>query len=522
MSATKTTSTSDIKNSHTLDVHAHGSYGPFKGSGSYKSTSTHEAMHEADSALFSLRIARRTAYVTMDIGNAVLSAELQQGLERCMCAYDKLDHCYDNSTVVKESIVSQPHGDELFKVVFQPTWPPAHTLNNTAQLHGCWEFHQLNACVNDVVNQHLYVVTAADTGGILTLNTVADDSKISSISTESQTIAASAGFGSIAGGDASSTSTSSDKETFAKAVRSSTIYVSGSAVTPQTADEAKAWEASLETDPALMGVHVLPVFDLITPERFPSFNVTTVLGVQSMAKAALDIVEKSNLGAGCTDTTSEHFDPTAILSTPCNDSYQSHLGGFVQTSSCADLNRAPGTCPPGYTLKVMGTTSVPEERSSEHCHRSWFHKHCSWSQWVEHCSVQLGVCVSPTMRGAPYALRFHGAFSATSKIPNPVTSTMACPANVDSTVLGGFLTVCHSPEDDSKKLNAVTIPFGGIFSCASTNPLANNTQGCPAGHKALNVGVQPGTSCEWFVCMRVCSTTFVSLARRCKHMFPLR
>ncbi|KAH9492028.1 Macrophage-expressed protein 1 protein [Bulinus truncatus] len=284
-----------------------------------------------------------------------------------------------------------------------------------------------------------------------------------------------------------------------------------------------------------------PIYFFITPQTLPELPITTVNSLEKIVRDSVEQYYSWNIIPGCTKLGSPNFSYAANFEDgSCSASltnltfggiYQtcSLSGSFLTQNPCEGLdivNPKTGShsCPPSYTPILMqsaskiGSYEVESECRScfiilDCCHKNYYHAIASYNTYW--CAA-----TGPVEPNSGYL--FGGLYKPT--MDNPVTGTAACPHTFYPIHFLSDMIICLS--DDFEQSTALSVPFGGFFSCKAGNPLATRasypsstdakkslrsylenqndasvayTMGCPEGYSQHLVTVDVGCSINYCV-----------------------
>lgn len=247
------------------------------------------------------------------------------------------------------------------------------------------------------------------------------------------------------------------------------------------------WAAGLSGDLVAVDRSGYPIYDLISTQTLPDLPPSLLYPLVQTVKSALEEYYKFNIYRGCTDLDSPNFSFIANYDDgTCSSPETNYTFGGVyqdctqtgqlQQNLCTKLiqkNPLTGgqSCPSGYesVLLNQGTRSAQESRRS--CH------HCGFLGWRRCCDnynvygsavYKSYWCVAKGHVDQQSGFQFGGIY--TNTIANPLTQSRGCPLYFYPLNLGLEMKVCVS--DDYELGFRYSVPFAGLFSCRTGNPLA--------------------------------------------------
>ncbi|KAE9551066.1 hypothetical protein FO519_005733 [Halicephalobus sp. NKZ332] len=371
-----------------------------------------------------------------------------------------------------------------------------------------------------------HVVFKADVGAIIEQETYISSRTISDNTTSMDSLRASASAGFLGIGhvsiDTAHTVTDSDKKVLSDNTHHSRIRTRGGPSVNRLSDDKGIFQIDEVVGFSNEG---MPLDTLITPANLPMWDTGRVYTLQQLVYNAIDEYYERNTIRGCTNMTAPNFNYQANFDDgscqPSNTNYT--FDGVYQT--CTPINEASGSyeitttpawrcgnlsqvnqmtggysCQDGYdALPILSITHQfpdrTEQRSYEKCHHKWFKKVCDTVYYnvvmkdrvqlqTFWCRAKSGVEI-PQNTGA----LFGGIYSASTV--NVFTGSTSCPGTYMGYHLFADVTICisYAYQDDTK----YAIPFGGLFSCQSTQ------KRCDAGYTQHLVEVFDG--CAVYYCV---------------------
>uniref|UniRef100_A0A8C3RVS2 Macrophage-expressed gene 1 protein n=1 Tax=Chelydra serpentina TaxID=8475 RepID=A0A8C3RVS2_CHESE len=277
----------------------------------------------------------------------------------------------------------------------------------------------------------------------------------------------------------------------------------------------KAWQEGTTNQLVAIDRSGLPLHFFITPSSLPELPSPTVKKLSRKVELAARRYYTFNTYPGCTDTTSPNFNfhanaddgscKAAETNFTFGGAYQEciPLEGPDAPVLCKGLehtNPLTGafSCPVGYTPVRLSTQEREEGYSHLECYHScvlglFCKRVCKDVFWLSKVQFSAFWCMARSQVPEHSGYLFGGLFS--SRSTNPMTNAQSCPSGFFQLRLFDQLQLCVSR--DYEMGHRYSVPFGGLFSCETGNPLAGSHQGtvddpylkrCPAGfsqHLAL-------------------------------------
>ncbi|XP_061178925.1 macrophage-expressed gene 1 protein-like [Saccostrea echinata] len=246
------------------------------------------------------------------------------------------------------------------------------------------------------------------------------------------------------------------------------------------------WAAEIGLDLVSVDRSGFPIYDLISTQTLPELPPSILYPLVQTVKGAVEEYYKFNVYRGCTNIDSPNFSFIANVDDGTCESPETNytFGGVYQTCSqsgqlrqnlCTGLtqkNPLTGgySCQSGYEsiLLTEGKRSGSESRRS--CHSCGF---LGWSTCCDNYMVygqakyQAYWCVAQGHVDKQSGFQFGGIY--TTSIDNPLTQSHGCPLYFYPLKLGLDMKVCVS--DDYELGFRYSVPFAGLFSCMTGNPL---------------------------------------------------
>ena len=226
-----------------------------------------------------------------------------------------------------------------------------------------------------------------------------------------------------------------------------------------------------------------PLYYVVSSVSLSDLPISTVYKVYDYIKEAVEAYYKHNTYRGCTERDSPNFSFMANENDgtckPPNTNYT--FGGVYQTCTgsgftnlCIGMqqkNPLTGgfSCPEEYEAVLIQDGTKHASTSRHECHRCGLFFHCCHDKTYDaNAKYSAYWCAAKGHVDQNHGFLFGGLYTKTTF--NPVTGDMACPAKFYGLRLLVDLVVCVS--DDYELGLQYALPFAGIFSCKSGNPLS--------------------------------------------------
>ncbi|KAA0713940.1 Macrophage-expressed gene 1 protein [Triplophysa tibetana] len=287
---------------------------------------------------------------------------------------------------------------------------------------------------------------------------------------------------------------------------------------------AKKWQESTLNNLVAIDRSGLPLHHFLNPMRFSDFPEPTISELASyVQKAAVSYYEVNTI-PGCINPDSKNFNLEANVDDGSCEGPVTNLsfGGVYQTCKPLTVNgslicndkdvKNPSTgdfsCPQLYTATLL-RSETQESRyvrneCSKKCHSCGFlwlstccEQMCGDTYYVHRANIHTYWC-STTQKTPKYSGYLFGGFYGPS-LQNPFTKSKSCPANFfTQRFLSNDMMVCLS--NDYETGTRFSVPFGGLFSCQSSNPLAEGQSRCPPQFSQHLAAVSDG--CQILYCVQ--------------------
>ena len=247
------------------------------------------------------------------------------------------------------------------------------------------------------------------------------------------------------------------------------------------------WITSLDNELVALDRAGDPLYFVVSSATLPDLPQSTIYKVYDNIKAAVEHYYKHNTYRGCTDRNAPNFSFMANKDDgsckPPKTNYT--FGGVFQTCSesdnrdlftdqCAGMrqqNPLTGdySCPDEYEAVLLQDGSKSSSITRKECHRCWVVLECcDYKTYHAHASYSAYWCSAKGHIDENNGFLFGGLFSSVSS--NPLTGSMGCPPRFYALRLLKHLLICVS--GDYELGFRTSLPFAGMFSCKSGNPLA--------------------------------------------------
>ncbi|XP_028270551.1 macrophage expressed 1, tandem duplicate 1 [Parambassis ranga] len=282
------------------------------------------------------------------------------------------------------------------------------------------------------------------------------------------------------------------------------------------------WQESTRNNLVAIDRSGFPLYSFINPNTFPDLPEPTVRKVALTLSQAIERYYMINTRPGCIDIDSKNFNFQANVDDNSCEGPATNLsfGGVYQECTklssdadplCAALaQKNPDTgdfsCRPPYTKTLLRSEVRQQGYNSYDCHEEsydcWllFTCHRRVCQDTYHVrSARIDTYWCSVQKAAPEnsGYLFGGIYSPS--LLNPLTKAKSCPANfIPVKFLSDGQVICMS--NDYETGTRYAVPFGGLFSCQSSNPLARDQRRCPPKFSQHLATISDG--CEILYCVQ--------------------
>lgn len=378
-----------------------------------------------------------------------------------------------------------------------------------------------------VLDYGTHVITSVDAGASLVQEDYLRSSYVSNSESESSSIKAQAGlnFFDKLKFDISSENTrqSSSLQSYQSNITYSLTQSHGGAAFYPGITLQK-WQESTRNNLVAIDRSGFPLHYFINTNTFPDLPQPTVGKLALTVSKAINRYYKVNTRPGCVDVNSNNFNYQANLDDNSCEGPATNLsfGGVYQECTALSPDAGPlcdalaqknpdtgdFSCRPPYT-KTQLRSEVRQEGFNKRdcydqtyscgflwlktCHRS----HCQDTYHVRSARIDTYWCSVNGMAPENSGYLFGGLYSPS--LLNPITKAKSCPPNfIPVKFLSDGQVICLSKDYEAG--TRFSVPFGGLFSCQSSNPLARNERRCPPKFSQHLASVSDG--CEILYCVQ--------------------
>ncbi|KAM7017535.1 macrophage expressed 1, tandem duplicate 1 [Tautogolabrus adspersus] len=378
-----------------------------------------------------------------------------------------------------------------------------------------------------VLDYGTHVITSVDAGATLVEEDYLRSSYVSDSSSDSSTIKAQAGFNFFdkLKFDISSQNTqqSSSLQTYQSNIQYSLTQSHGG--TPfYPGITLQKWQESTRNNLVAIDRSGFPLHYFINTNTIHDLPPPTIGKVAFTVSQAIDRYYKVNTRPGCVDINSKNFNFQANIDDLSCDGPATNLsfGGVYQ--ECVPLSSDAGplcdalaqknletgeySCRSPYIstllrseVRQQGYTSYDchDERyrcgflGLSHCHRQV----CQDNYHVRTARIETYWCSVNGTAPDNSGYLFGGIYSPS--LLNPLTNAKSCPQTfIPVKFLSDGQIICMSKDYETG--TRFSVPFGGLFSCQSSNPLSRSQHRCPPKFSQHLASVSDG--CEILYCVQ--------------------
>uniref|UniRef100_A0A3P9HKG0 Macrophage-expressed gene 1 protein n=1 Tax=Oryzias latipes TaxID=8090 RepID=A0A3P9HKG0_ORYLA len=378
-----------------------------------------------------------------------------------------------------------------------------------------------------VVDFGTHVITSVDAGASLSQEDYLRSSYVSNSVSDSSSIKASAGlnFFDKLKFDISSdyTQKSSTLQNYQSNITYSIIQSHGGAPFYPGISLQK-WQESTKNNLVAIDRSGVPLHYLINSNTMQDLPQPTLNKVALTVSQAIERYYRINTRPGCVDVTAKNYNFQANVDDKSCKGPATNLsfGGVYQ--ACTELSSDAGplceelaqknpntgdfSCRSPYTPTLLRSEVRQKGYTTYDCYDISYscgflglftchRKQCQDNYHVRSARILTYWCSVNGKAPENSGYLFGGIYSPSS--PNPITNAKSCPANyISLRFLSDGQRICVS--QDYELATRFSVPFGGLFSCESVNPLANNQRRCPPGYSQHLGTVSDG--CEILYCVQ--------------------
>ncbi|XP_071339283.1 macrophage expressed 1, tandem duplicate 1 [Trachinotus anak] len=379
-----------------------------------------------------------------------------------------------------------------------------------------------------VLDYGTHVITSVDAGASLVQEDYLRSTYVSDSVSQSSSVTALAGFNFFdkLKFDISSKNTeqSSSLQTYQSNIQYSLIQSHGGGTPFYPGITLQKWQESTKNNLVAIDRSGFPLHYFINTNTIPDLPQPTVGKVALRVSQAIERYYKVNTRPGCVDISSKNFNFQANVDDNSCEGPATNLsfGGVYQ--ECIQLSQDAGplcdslaqknpdtggfSCRSPYSPTLLRSEVRQQGYRARHCYDEsydcgflWldtcYKSHCQDIYYVRSARINTYWCSVNGQAPDNTGYLFGGLYSPS--LLNPLTKTKSCPQNFISVkFLSDGQVICVSNDYETGARYAV--PFGGLFSCQSNNPLAGGQRRCPPKFSQHLATVSDG--CEILYCVQ--------------------
>uniref|UniRef100_A0A3Q3RGH1 Macrophage-expressed gene 1 protein n=1 Tax=Mastacembelus armatus TaxID=205130 RepID=A0A3Q3RGH1_9TELE len=379
-----------------------------------------------------------------------------------------------------------------------------------------------------VLDYGTHVITSVDAGATLMQEDYLRSSYVSNNVADSSSITAQAGlnFFDKLKFDISSKNTeqSSSLQTYQSNIQYSLIQSHGGSTPFYPGITLQKWQESVRNNLVAIDRSGFPLQYFINTKTLPDLPQPTVSKVALRVSQAIQRYYKVNTRPGCVDINSKNFNFQANIDDNSCEGPATNLsfGGVYQECSQLSVDAGPlcdalaqknpetgdFSCRSPY-LPTLLRSEVRQQgysvnqcvKHSYSCGFLWlstcYESECQDNYYVRSARINTYWCTVNGKAPDNSGYLFGGIYSPS--LLNPLTKAKSCPPNfIPLKFLSDGQMICVSKDYETGTRYAV--PFGGLFSCQSNNPLAGGRHHCPPSFSQHLATVSDG--CEILYCVQ--------------------
>lgn len=285
------------------------------------------------------------------------------------------------------------------------------------------------------------------------------------------------------------------------------------------------WQENIRNNLVAIDRSGFPLHYFINPSTFPDLPQPTVGKVATSVSQAIERYYKVNMRPGCVDINSKNFNFQANIDDASCEGPATNLsfGGVYQEcikissdadplcNALAQKNPDTGTfsCRSPYTPTLLRSEERQQGYTTYDCYDHKYHcgflglsrchrQVCQDNYHVRSARVDTYWCSVDNGKAPDNSgYLFGGLYS--SSLLNPLTKAKSCPPNfIQVKFLSDGQVICLSKDYEAG--TRYSVPFGGLFSCQASNPLARSQRRCPPNFSQHLATVSDG--CEILYCVQ--------------------
>ncbi|XP_076587275.1 macrophage expressed 1, tandem duplicate 1 [Chaetodon auriga] len=284
------------------------------------------------------------------------------------------------------------------------------------------------------------------------------------------------------------------------------------------------WQESTRNNLVAIDRSGFPLHYFINTNTFPDLPQPTLGKLALTVSQAIERYYKINTRPGCVDVNSKNFNFQANLDDASCEGPATNLsfGGVYQVCDQLSSNAGPlcdalaqknpdtgdFSCRLPYSPTLLRSEVRQQGYTSYDCYdqhydcgflglSDCYRKVCQDNYHVRSARINTYWCSVNGKAPDNSGYLFGGIY--TPSLLNPLTNAKSCPLNfIPVNFLSDGQVICVS--NDYETATRYSVPFGGLFSCQSSNPLAGSQRHCPPKFSQHLATVSDG--CEILYCVQ--------------------
>ncbi|KAI7797656.1 macrophage-expressed gene 1 protein-like [Triplophysa rosa] len=374
-----------------------------------------------------------------------------------------------------------------------------------------------------ILDYGTHVITSVDAGATLEQEDYLKKSFISNSLSSMSSVSASAAFSFFAKVKYDFTDKTHTKDSYEGNITYSIIQSHGGALFYPGITLQK-WQEGTLNNLVAIDRSGLPLHYFFNPTTFPDLPESTITKLALLVYQAAERYYEVNTIPGCVNPDSKNFNFEANVDDASCEGPATNLtfGGIYLTCNpstsegniiCdgkAQKNPATGefSCPKPYTATLLRSETVESGYYHYECGKKCYTCGLFWlftccdpvctNSYKVHSALISTYWCSTTQKTQENSGYLFGGLYGPS-MQNPFTKSKSCPANFFAQkLLSNGMMVCLS--NDYETGTRFAVPFGGFFSCQSSNPLAEGKSRCPPQFSQHLAAVSDG--CQVLYCVQ--------------------
>ncbi|XP_036433884.1 macrophage-expressed gene 1 protein-like [Colossoma macropomum] len=375
-----------------------------------------------------------------------------------------------------------------------------------------------------VLDYGTHVITSVDAGSILVNEDYLKSSYVSDMQSSESSVSASAGanfFSKVEFKTDSKEPQTSETRNYQGNITYSITLSHGGALFYRGITLQK-WQESTLNNLVAIDRSGLPLHYFLNPSLFPDLPLPTVNKLALFVSQAIERYYTINTRPGCVNPDSKNFNFQANVDDNSCEGPSTNLsfGGVYQQCTpltsdgdaiCQELaEKNPATdsysCQQPYTAILLRSETQKRPYNNyecrKDCHSCWLVSQCCKDicgnvYYIRRARIDTYWCSTNVVTPEFSGYLFGGLYGPS--LQNPITKSRSCPPNFfPQKFLSNGIMICLS--SDYETATKFSVPFGGFFSCQSTNSLAGSQSRCPPQFSQHLAAISDG--CQILYCVQ--------------------